>query len=123
LAICDARLKKNKIFASSIGRTFEVLNKDEVLYIQKSATENWLLKKYSISTEKSDIIAVMPKYVEDFTIDQDGSIYCASDSRIFRLSNSGRWVTVMDLKPLGITNLNRIAISKKLVAAVSVKKT
>ncbi len=119
LAICDAKTNRTKIFASAIGRTFEVLNDDEILFIHKITPDKWYLKIYQASSEKSKIIAEMPNGTEDFAIDESGNIYCANDSKIFKLTASGIWHAVVDLKPLGISQLNRLTISGKRIAVVS----
>lgn len=122
LSICDAGKLSKKIFASSIGRSFEVINHNEVLFVHKITPDHWILKSYNLTTEKSKQLAEMPLGTEDFTLDEAGTIYCASDSKLFKLLPDGKWQKLADLMPLNIRNINRLAISKNKMAIVSVVK-
>jgi hypothetical protein len=120
LSICDAGLLNKKIFASSIGRSFEVINQKEILFVHKITSDHWILKSYNLITEKSRTIAEMPAGTEDFTLDENGNVICANDSKLLKLSKEGHWQLLIDLKPLKIGNINRIAMNKNLIALVSV---
>jgi hypothetical protein len=122
LSICDAGKLSKKIFASSIGRSFEVISPNEVLFVHKITNDRWLLKNYNVSTEKSKTLAVMPVGTEDFVLNENGTIFCANDSKVFKLTYDGHWQTLIDLMPLDIRNINRLAISKDQMAVVSVLK-
>ncbi len=122
LSICDAGLLNKKIFASSIGRSFEVINQNEILFVHKITPDLWILKSYNLSTEKSKTIAEMPVGSEDFTLDDYGNVICGNDSKLMKLSKEGRWQVMIDLKPLKIGNINRLAMKKNLLAIVSVAK-
>ncbi len=123
LSICDANLLSKKIFASSIGRSFEVLNQKEILFVHKITADHWILKVYNLVSEKSRTLAEMPIGTEDFALDETGNVICASDSKLMKLSKDGRWQTLIDLKPLNIKNINRLAINKNRMAIVSVSKS
>ncbi len=122
LSLCDAGKLTKKIFASSIGRSFEVLNQNEILFVHKITAEHWILKSYNIVTEKSKTLAEMPPGTEDFVLDQNHNLLCASDTKLYKLSKEGRWQMLTDLTTLKIKNINRIAIKNNLVAVVSVAK-
>jgi hypothetical protein len=122
LSLCDEGQLTKKIFASSIGRSFEVINQNDILFVHKITADQWKLKSYNLITEKSKTLAEMPKGIEDFAIDETGKIYCASDSKILRLTDNSRWQTLTDLAPLKIKNINRLAITKNRMAIVSVTK-
>lgn len=111
-----------KIFASSIGRTFEIINQNEVMFVHKITENQWRLKAYNLTTEKSRVIAEMPRSTEDFIINEDGIIFCATNSKILRLTNDGRWQTTIDLLPLNIQKISRLAINKNRIVVVSITK-
>ena len=82
----------------------------------------WFLKVYNFVTEKSRTLAEMPSGTEDFVLSEDDHVLCANNSKLLKLSKDNRWQIVIDLKPLNIVNINRLAISKNLMAIVSVLK-
>ncbi|MBK6698773.1 MAG: hypothetical protein IPG55_02490 [Saprospiraceae bacterium] len=122
LAICDENSTSRKVFASNIGRAFELLNQDELLFVHKILDDTWLLKKYNITQEKLTMIALMPKGVEDFYLMNSGQIICAQNSKLLMLSPTDkRWIEIADLKSLGIQNINRLTINNHQLIFVSTK--
>lgn len=119
LGLCDNRLATTQIFASSIGRTFEVLNQHEIIYVDKSTNHPWHLKIYNRITQKSKMVASMPLDTEDFAIDEAGKLYCATGSKILRLENDGHWHALVDLAPLQLRNLSRLTFNKNNLVIVS----
>jgi len=110
LSIYSELDRTRKIFASSIGRCFEVVNLNEIYFVHKITEDHWVLKSYNIDTEKSKTIAKMPPGVEDFVINSNQQLICASKSSILRLTESGTWSILTDLKALNINNIGRLAI-------------
>lgn len=109
LSIYSEHDRTRKIFASSIGRCFEVVNLNEIYFVHKITEDHWVLKSYNIDSEKSKTIAKMPLGVEDFVIDSNQQIICANKSSILRLNESGIWRILTDLKTFHINNIGRLA--------------
>ncbi len=119
MAICNSRTKEKKIFASSIGRTFESLSSHEILFVHKILNDNWLLKSYDTETQQMKLIARMPPESEDFVILPNGNVLCTSGSKIMLLDrDKSIWNSVIDFSELGITHLGRITIKNNLVVLV-----
>lgn len=120
MAICEEQNISRRIFASNIGRTFEVISDDKILFVHKILDDKWLLKSYSISKEKLLTIAEMPKKVEDFALLENGKIICAQNSKILLLEpDTSIWKEVADLSSLGIRNINRLNLYKNSLIFVN----
>lgn len=119
LSFINEKTNEKKIFASSIGRTFEVLNQNEILFVHKILPDQWILKSYDYSSQKMTAWAVMPPGSEDFALIQNGNVICASGSKLLLLQkDSSTWKELIDLASLGIQHMQRIAIESNKVLVV-----
>ncbi len=119
LSFINANTMEKKIFASSIGRTFEVLSQNEILFVHKILPDQWILKSYDYSSQKMTAWAVMPPASEDFALMQNGNVICASGSKLLLLDkDASMWKELMDLASLGIQHMQRIAIEGQKVLVV-----
>lgn len=121
LSIYSEQHQTRKIFASSIGRCFEVVNLNEIYFVHKITEDHWVLKSYNIDSEKSKTIAKMPLGVEDFVIDGNQQIICAHKSSILRLNEAGTWSILTDLKIFNINNIGRLAMFGNRLVLVNMK--
>ncbi|MGB3085895.1 MAG: hypothetical protein WBB21_14315 [Saprospiraceae bacterium] len=119
LGICNEDRSTKKIFASSIGRCFEIMNGREIIFVHKITDELWQLKSYNILTEKSNLLATMPKGTEDFVLDEYNQVICASGSKLLRLNRPQGWHVLVDLLPLNIDKITRLALYKNRIILVS----
>ncbi|MCC6816638.1 MAG: hypothetical protein IT267_09520 [Saprospiraceae bacterium] len=112
--------KSNKIFASNIGRTFEITSAKEVLFVQKSDSKLNLLKAYNPSTGKMSIIAEMPENSEDFVIQNNNSVLCSSGSRLLQYSyEKNMWKVLLDLSKYNLHHIGRFALRKNRLVLVN----
>lgn len=123
LSIYSEQHQTRKIFASSIGRCFEVVNLNEIYFVHKITEDHWVLKSYNIDSEKSKTIAKMPHGVEDFVIDENQQIICAQKSSILRLNDAGSWRILIDLKSFNINNIGRLAMIGNRLVLVNLKSS
>lgn len=119
LSIYSEELGSHKIFASSIGRCFEVVNSNEIYFVHKITDANWVLKSYNVTTEKSKTIATMPTGIEDFVLNSNQQVLCANGSNLLRLSESGSWNVLADLKKFNIKNIGRLALFENRLVLVN----
>lgn len=119
LAICHQKSKTKKVFASDIGRCFEVVGRDHIYFVHKINSSQWKLKAYNITSEISTLIAEMPPGTEDFALNENNEIFCAHGSKILKLGNNGVWNTMADLAKFNINNLSRLSIKNNLLALVN----
>ena len=111
LAICDEKSGTKKIFATDIGRCFELVRPGFLLFVHKQSNEKWVLKEYEIKQERIRVLAEMPSGVEDFAIDSKGRILCAKGSTFYFLNQtSGSWDLLASLNDLIKSNIKRINI-------------
>lgn len=109
-----------KIFASSIGRTFEIGSKKEIYFVHKILQEQWMLKTYDPVNEKMNSLIQMPVGAEDFVLSENGEIYCSSGSKILkRNSINNNWESVLDLSEFGIHKIGRFAMRKNRLVLVN----
>ncbi len=120
LAICDEKLNERQIFASNIGRCFEVLENGKILFVQKTKDLPNKLKLYDPKTKQMEILTELPAGVEDFALTENGSIICGQGSKLFSYqSDSKSWKNLLDLNAYGITNMKRIAFNNKQLIIVN----
>ncbi len=121
-AICDQDRNTCRIFASNIGRCFEVVNGEDLVFVHKITEENWVLKSYNIHTERSNQLIEMPKGTEDFCIMDNGDFLCASHSKIlmFKVGQSA-WKEVLDLKAFNLHKLSRLCFYGQTLFVVNMK--
>jgi hypothetical protein len=120
LGICNQTQNLKKIFASNIGRCFEVDADGQILYVDKSEPTEWKIKKYNPTTQTSALVQTLPKGSEDFALDDQHQLYCSQGSKILRSQHPGKWTIVINLEAYRILNIQRIAISKNSLALVNV---
>ncbi|MBK9272469.1 MAG: hypothetical protein IPM48_12835 [Saprospiraceae bacterium] len=111
LAICNEENTSRIVFASDIGRCFEVLEDGSILFVHKLTKEVWQLKKYLPSTKSMEYLGEMPKGVEDFGLTKDGEIICAKGAELFKFDKiHSSWNLMIDLSEFGLNNIKRISI-------------
>lgn len=119
MGLINSRTKERKIFASGIGRTFEVDEKKDIIFVHKILPDQWILKSYKTENQKMSVIATMPTGSEDFLIDTDGRIICTKDSRVLQYDPIKQiWNNLIDFGPLGLKHLGRIALKNNLLVIV-----
>ncbi|MEO6191041.1 MAG: hypothetical protein ABIO44_12455 [Saprospiraceae bacterium] len=119
MAICNSKTKEKKIFASNIGRTFEAISNNEILFVHKILEDQWILKSYNIETQKMITLSNMPLHSEDFLIDAKGRIICTNDSKImYYNNNNAHWEVLLNLQSLGISHLGRLALKNNILILV-----
>lgn len=112
--------KTKKIFASNIGRTFEINSGKEILFVHKILEDKWVLKSYNPITESMQHIADLPAKSEDFTILNNGEILCSSGSNLLKLNKSQKtWQLYLDFASWGISNIGRFAIKNNRILLVN----
>ncbi|NOT36411.1 MAG: hypothetical protein HOP11_03425 [Saprospiraceae bacterium] len=111
-----------KIFASEIGRTFEVVN-EQIYFVHKILKDEWILKSYDVESEKMNRIANMPAGSEDFVILDNGDILCSAGGTILKLNKSRDvWELVFDLSGFGLNHIGRFSIrTNRLVLVNEIK--
>jgi hypothetical protein len=96
------------------GRCLRTGRDGKLYYVHKLSPDRWFLKTYNWSFVDG-IIATMPTGVEDFAIDPDGRVFCAQGSKMWILApeedSLQPWKEIADLKPYGLNNIQRLAIS------------
>ncbi len=109
-----------KIFASNIGRTFEIEANKDILFVHKILDDKWILKSYKPSTEEMLHIADLPLKSEDFVILKNGEILCSSGSQILILNKVQKtWQSYLDFSPWGIMNIGRFTIKNNRIILVN----
>ncbi|MBK9377316.1 MAG: hypothetical protein IPM86_03160 [Saprospiraceae bacterium] len=92
LAFCNEDNEVRKMFASHIGRSFEVKN-GMIYFVHKILDSKWKLKKYDPITERAEILADMPFGTEDFYLTNTNQIICGNGQTFFLLNPAEhRWV-------------------------------
>lgn len=109
LAFCNEDNEVRKVFASHIGRSFEVKN-GMIYFVHKILDSKWILKKYDPITERAEILADMPSGTEDFYLTNTNQIICGNGQTFFLLNPAEhRWVKTLSLPYPQIKQINRIA--------------
>lgn len=126
LAIGDVRTDEFRVIANNVGRCFRQFSNGNLVYVKKSAYDDWMLMQRRVSG--ADWINAAPVEIietvagaEDFVLLPDGSILMAKGSRIFHYSTRSKnvkWREVANLQFYDITNITRLAISPDLKLAL-----
>ncbi|MBK8955729.1 MAG: hypothetical protein IPM34_09240 [Saprospiraceae bacterium] len=119
LAICNAETKSIRVFASSIGRCFEVLRNGNIIFTDKSDPEIWSLKEYDPRTQTMKTLLKLPPETEDFALDQNEQIYCTKGSEILKWNGQDQWKPILQLASYGMRNIQRLSIHKNSMAFVN----
>lgn len=113
LAISHVQSERRKIVLDKIGRCLKVDRKGRMLFVHKQSQDQWWIKAYDQSTNKSVIITETLKGSEDFELLNDGTILMGQGSKLFYLGpSSEEWQELIDFKAQGISKITRI-ISRK----------
>lgn len=121
LTICEEESDTRNVFASSIGRTLEVIDSNRVLFVHKILDDNWLLKEYHISEGKAKVIAKMPQKIEDFVLLPNGDFLCAEGPKILKWDEDQQiWKPMIDFSEYNISNINRMSIKNNTLVFVNV---
>lgn len=102
------------------GRSFQFDDKGQLVYIQKVLPDVRYVKRFDPATRRSEILVRAPQDSEDLALLQDGTILMTQDSRIlrFRPGKDLQWVEWIDLAPMGIHRMSRIAVGNHRTLAV-----
>lgn len=123
LAICEEGTNAKNIFASDIGRTLEVVDIENILFVHKILADNWQLKSYNLLESKAKVLCKMPLNAEDFIRLNTGEIICSSGSKILKYDdNINGWKVLCDFASYGIHNINRLTIQNNTLVFVDVIK-
>jgi len=110
---------------SDIGRCLRVNPDGNLTFIHKSELEGWYIKSVNPRNFAiRPIVKTLPE-CEDFAWAQDGTLYMAKGSKLYRFKASldSDWREVADFSDYGITNIKRIAVSNNRIALVDVVKS
>lgn len=111
---------QQEIIAEDIGRS---LRRDgNVLYfVEKVSRKFWYLKAYNFVFNTVEVIAQTPRETEDFALTDDGTFLMATGGFMyaFNAENDKAWRKVVDLRPLGLNKVSRIAIHGNKIALVN----
>lgn len=115
LSLGDTRDGSTQYLAPAIGRCFGTSPNGRLVFLHKVTAARHVIKAMDKNTQEAQEISLALEDAEDFVIMADGSMLMGKGSRIFRmhpLRKKDSWEEVVDLKSLGINNINRMAISK-----------
>lgn len=119
----DLKNHQNKKIAAQVGRSLHrIPHSKSISFISINTNATSEIKSYNPKTGQITTIAPTLPNVEDMCWLADGSILMAQKDKLFKLNPKDKsdWQEVASLKPYGITNLSRLAVSpdgKKLAVA------
>jgi len=109
---------------SDIGRCLRMNPDGNLTFLHKSELEGWYIKSVNPTNFAiRPIVKALPE-CEDFAWAQDGTIYMAKGSKLYRfkVSLDNDWREVADFSAYGIKNIKRIAVSNNRIALVDVEE-
>jgi hypothetical protein len=104
------------ILTAKVGRCFQYLSREnQILYIDKSNTDQFQIKAWDFKTNSSKTIAATLEGEEDFCTMNDGSLLMGHKGKLYRLewknNPNASWQKIADLTALGINNFYRLVLS------------
>jgi len=106
--------KKPRKMASNIGRTLKTDAKNKYLYYADKSLDDWWITKIDTKKFKKTKIIVLPKDVEDFTVDARGNFWCGKGNTLYYSEKGRNWMIVKEFSIPGLSNITRIAINPKM---------
>jgi len=130
LQIADARSPgaHGAVLARDIGRSLQrVPGRPAVSFIQRDSSAGPSLQELDIRTRRITTLVQLPAGADFVAWTRDGIALAASGTTLYQWDQQrgGDWETVADLAPAGLTNVTRLAISRKgdRIAIVAVPKS
>ena len=130
LQIADARSPgaHGAVLARDIGRSLQrVPGRPAVSFIQRDSSAGPSLQELDIRTRRITTLVQLPAGADFVAWTRDGIALAASGTTLYQWDQQrgGDWETVADLGPAGLTNVTRLAISRKgdRIAIVAVPKS
>lgn len=115
---------QTRLLASNIGRTLQIHPVSGELHYVNKNHEPWMITAIG-NDEKHRVILPLFPDTEDFALDDEGRLWMASDSKIYRVSpDHSKWILIEDLSEFGIFGITRIIINLEfslvsIVASIS----
>ena len=130
LQIADARSPgaHGAVLARDVGRSLQrVPGRPAVSFIQRDSSAGPSLQELDIRTRRITTLVQLPAGADFVAWTRDGIALAASGTTLYQWDQQrgGDWETVADLAPAGLTNVTRLAISRKgdRIAIVAVPKS
>jgi hypothetical protein len=94
------------------GHSFDVDKEDNLYYIHKYNDTYWYLKKYNISTRKSEIVIRMLEGVEGFNLVDDAYFIAGKGSVLYKFNPTidVEWIKIANLQSYDINNISRVSV-------------
>jgi len=108
--------KNAELITSKIGRSLTMQpNKDALIYIDKTFTDIWNIKRYDLRTDFSEILLSTLDGSEDLVWLDDSHLLMAKDQEIYMHTIDDKyadWIKLADANSLGIQGtITRLAVS------------
>ena len=120
LAVGNIHSGKIQVITENPGRCFKKSNDGKLLFVHKDQLP-WTLKAFDPSSFTIQKICELPVNSEDFEVLANGTIICASDSKILYChpEKNPTWQTAEDFSSSGIKGISRIAVMRDRIVFVS----
>ncbi len=108
--------------ADEPGRS--LLNIDDTLYyVDRSSTEQWIIRSYDPSTNQLSAIATTLPQSEDMVFVEPAYLLMGKESKLYRLDlrEPSNWTEVADLEQYGINKISRLAYKRNRLIVVNAK--
>lgn len=123
LVIANVNTNATETILENIGRCLRVDNDGNLYFVHKIGTDNWVLKSYHIKDKSISVIYNMPLGREDFDIMMNGTLVIGDGSMIktYLPGKDKDWVSIADLSPKGIKNINRLSVVRDRIVFINNK--
>jgi hypothetical protein len=120
LVIGNIHSGKIQLITENPGRCFKKSSDGKLLFVHKEQLP-WTLKALDPVSFTVERICEMPANCEDFEVLANGTIICASDSKILycQPEKNSTWQTAEDFSSSGIKGISRIAVMRDRIVFVS----
>lgn len=120
LQLVDLNTRENKKLATNIGRSLHAMG-NYLYYLQKSKNSSWSIKRYDTLNLDASTIAIALQGQEDFIVLPDGTLIMGADSKLYKFKPTKDldWIEIVDLKPIGVNKISRLAFDSGKLAIVS----
>lgn len=116
LKIINTDTEASTDLSTSIGRSLVKLPNDKLGFIHKATDKEWYVKQMDVHSFGSERIAQTPPNSEDFICLGDGTLIMGQSGKLYAYkpgSAQQEWREIADLRPYGIQNIKRLAISRE----------
>ncbi len=115
LVLADAKKQTTKVIDNNIGRCIKVIPGEQAIsYIVKNSDNEYMLKRFDLTTQTSSLITMLPGVSEDFIWTANGDILMARDNQIWMFSYKAekkQWSRIITIKELKGKKIYRLALA------------